>query len=459
LNKVASVLKELDRRDVGQVGRELHDFAAELYPICRSITGDGIRRTLAMIQERIPLRILEVPTGTPIFDWTVPKEWNIRDAYIKVPSGKRVVDFQRCNLHVMNYSTPVHATMPLSEIKPHLFTIPEHPDWIPYRTSYYKEDWGFCLSHNQMLALKEGEYEVCIDSTLEQGHLTYGELYLAGESSDEVLISCHACHPSLANDNLSGLAVATLLAQLLSDRNLRYSYRFLFIPGTIGAITWLARNRETVDRIRHGLVLTCIGDAGGFHYKKSRRGNAEVDRAVACVLSHSGESHEILEFSPYGYDERQYCSPGFNLPVGCLMRSVWGSFPEYHTSADNLDFIQPLQLAGSLRACAAILDVLENNRRYCNRSPYCEPQLGRRNLYRSTGGDTIGGEIHARLWVLNLSDGEHSLLDIAERSGLPFSAISEAADLLRECGLLSILPATGAEGRPGGKIDVKTGGL
>ncbi len=262
----------------------------------------------------------------------------------RTPDGKRVVDFQQCNLHVMNYSVPVHATMPLSELKPHLFTIPEHPDWIPYRTSYYKEDWGFCLSHNQMLALEDGEYEVCIDSTLEDGHLTYGECYLAGRSSDEVLISCHACHPSLANDNLSGLTVATFLAQFLSGRDLRYSYRFLFIPGTIGAITWLARNRETAGRIRHGLVLTCIGDAGGFHYKKSRRGNAEIDRAAAHVLRHSGESAEILEFSPYGYDERQYCSPGFNLPVGCLMRSVWGSFPEYHTSADNLDFIRPLQL-------------------------------------------------------------------------------------------------------------------
>lgn len=392
-----------------------------------------------MIQDRIPLRIHEVPTGTPVFDWEVPKEWNIRDAYIKAPGGKRVVDFQQCNLYVMNYSTPVHATLPLDEIRPHLFTIPEHPGWIPYRTSYYKEDWGFCLSHNQMLELEIGDYEVCIDSTLEDGHLTYGECYLAGRSSDEVLISCHACHPSLANDNLSGLAVATLLAQHLSGRDLRYSYRFLFIPGTIGAITWLAQNRETIGRIRHGLVLTCIGDPGGFHYKKSRRGNAEIDRAVACVLRDCGESSEILDFSPYGYDERQYCSPGFNLPVGCLMRSVWGTFPEYHTSADNLDFIQPASLAGSLHACVAIVDVLENNRRYVNQNPYCEPQLGKRNLYGSTGGESIGKEINARLWVLNLSDGEHSLLDIAERSDIPFSAISEAAKLLSQAGLLSPL--------------------
>lgn len=433
------LLKEFDQKHSTGVGQDLHRFATELYPICRSITGEGIRQTLALIQARIPLRTTDVPTGTQVFDWTVPKEWNIRDAFIKGPDEKRVVDFRQHSLHVMNYSTPVRATLPLTELKPHLFTIPEHPDWIPYRTSYYQENWGFCLSHNQMLALKDGNYEVCIDSTLEAGRLTYGEFYLPGRSKEEVLISCHACHPSLANDNLSGLTVATFLAQFLSGRDLRYSYRFLFIPGTIGAITWLAQNRETAGRIRHGLVLTCIGDAGGFHYKKSRRGNAEIDRAAAHILRYSGEPAEILEFSPDGYDERQYCSPGFNLAVGCLMRSVWGKFPEYHSSADNLDFIRPQQLARSLRVCAGILDVLEDNRQYRNLSPFCEPQLGRRNLYRPVGGNAPGQEISARLWVLNLSDGEHSLLDIAERSGLPFSTISDAAELLSQNGLLDVV--------------------
>ncbi|HZR63543.1 MAG TPA: DUF4910 domain-containing protein [Terriglobales bacterium] len=434
------LLKELDETRLSEIGQELHGFASELYPICRSITGDGIRRTLALIQQRIPLEIHHVPTGTAVFDWTVPQEWNIRDAFIKGPDGRKIIDLQQSTLHVLNYSTPVSATMPLDELRPHLFTLPEHPDWIPYRTSYYQKNWGFCLSHNQLLALQEGTYEVCIDSSLEDGQLSYGECYFPGRSSDEVLISCHACHPSLANDNLSGLSVATFLADLLSGKEHRYSYRFLFIPGTIGAITWLARNRDTAVRIRHGLVLTCIGDTGGFHYKKSRRGNAEIDRAVSHVLRHCGEPYEILDFSPYGYDERQYCSPGFNLPVGCLMRSVWGSFPEYHTSADNLDFIRPHKLAGSLRLCAGIFDVLENDRRDCSLNPYCEPQLGRRNLYRSTGGDAIGTEISARLWVLNLSDGEHSLIDIAERSGIPFGAICDAADLLRENGLLSDAP-------------------
>lgn len=433
------LLTDFDQTDRGALGQELHDFARELYPICRSITGDGLRHTLAMIQNRIPLQITEVPSRTLVYDWNVPREWNIRDAFIKSADGERVVDFKKCNLHVMNYSIPVHAKMSLEELRPHLFSIPEKPDWIPYRTSYYKEDWGFCLSHRQLLALKDGEYEVCIDSTLQNGSMTLGECYLPGRTSDEVLISCHACHPSLANDNLSGLAVATHLAQFLAGRELRYSYRFVFIPGTIGAITWLARNQVAAERIRHGLVLTCIGDKGSFHYKKSRRGKAEIDRAVMHVLSHQTHSPEFLEFSPYGYDERQYCSPGFNLPVGCLMRSVWGTFPEYHTSADNLEFIRPAQLAESLRVCTAVCDVLESNRRYRNLNPYCEPQLGKRGLYRPTGGGFIEEELNARLWVLNLSDGQHSLLDISERSRIAFPMIRDAADLLHENGLLSVV--------------------
>ena len=436
-NEMIDLQKAVGQYGSQQVGEELHALARELYPICRSITGDGIRRTLDIIGERIPIRKFDVPTGTRVFDWVVPKEWNIRDAYVKSADGTRIIDFRKSNLHILNYSTPVRATMPLRELEPHLFTIPDRPEWIPYRTSYYKEDWGFCLSHNQKLGMKEGQYEVCIDSTLESGNLTYGECYLPGKTRDEVLISCHACHPSLANDNLSGLCVATFLAKFVAVREHRYSYRFLFIPGTIGAITWLAQNRETVCNVQHGLVLTCIGDSGEFHYKKSRRGDAEIDRASMHVLKQHSKASEILEFSPYGYDERQYCSPGFNLPVGCLMRSVWGTFPEYHTSADNLDFVRPRNLAESLLVCASIVDVLEHNARYRNLSPYCEPQLGPRNLYRSTGGDKPGDEINARLWVLNLSDGEHSLLDIAERSGLAFAAISEAAELLKEAGLLA----------------------
>jgi aminopeptidase-like protein len=434
------LLDEIDKKEPAAIGAALCKFASELFPICRSITGEGLRQTLQAIGHRIPLEVSEVATGTAVFDWTVPREWNIREAFIQAPDGRRVIDFRTNNLHVLNYSVPVRATLPLAELKPHLFTLPDHPDWIPYRTSYYQENWGFCLTHRQMTAMEEGNYEVCIDSSLRSGHLSYAECVVRGRSTDEVLISAHACHPSLANDNLSGIVVATFLAELLSTCEPHYSYRFLFAPGTIGAITWLARNPEAAARVRHGLVLTGIGDAGNFHYKKSRRGNAEIDRAAAHVLSHLAKGAELLDFSPYGYDERQFCSPGFNLPVGCLMRSVWGTFPEYHTSADNLSFIQPEQLADSLRVCSGVIDVLENNRTYKNLNPYCEPQLGKRDLYRSTGGASISQEIHARLWVLNFSDGQHSLLDIAERSGLAFPDILNAAVLLREAGLLEEVP-------------------
>jgi aminopeptidase-like protein len=437
---VTSLLEELQHLDDAELGGVLHEFAAALYPVCRSITGDGVRQTLGRIRERVPLEIVEVPSGTPVLDWTVPKEWNIRDAYVRDSSGRRVVDFQQHNLHVVSYSTPVHATLSLEELRPHLFSVPEKPDWIPYRTSYYREDWGFCLTHRQLESLLPDMYEVCIDSTLEPGHLTFGECLLPGASAEEVLISCHVCHPSLANDNLSGIAVATGLAERLRGMPHRYTYRFLFVPGTIGAITWLALHRDAVSRIRHGLVLTCVGDSGPFHYKKSRQGNAAVDRAAAHVLRHLSNGFEILEFSPYGYDERQYCSPGFNLPAGCLMRSVWGSFPEYHTSADNLDFLQPSALGESLRVCAGILDVLEANLTYRNLEPYGEPQLGKRNLYRPTGGTAPGPETLATLWVLNLSDGATPLLDIAERSGLPFPEVSRAAARLLEAGLLAPAP-------------------
>lgn len=410
---------------------------AELFPICRSITGDGLRETLRLLQREIPLELREVPTGTQVFDWTVPKEWNIRDAYVKNLKGERVIDFQKSNLHVVNYSVPVRRRMRLAELKEHLFTLPKHPDWIPYRTSYYKESWGFCLSENRLAGMKDEEYEVCIDATLEDGNLTYGEYFLAGETRDEVLISCHACHPSLCNDNLSGMALAVSLAKRMKAPPRRYSYRFLFIPGTIGAITWLAKNEERLANIKHGLVLTGVGDGGALHYKKSRKGMAEIDRAAAHVLKHSGQRHEILEFSPYGYDERQYCSPGINLSVGRLSRTPHGTFPEYHTSADNLEFVHADKLGEALAASLEILSVLENNRTFVNLNPKCEPQLGKRGLYRMVGGPADAGVSEmAMLWVLNQADGENSLLDIAERAGLRFDAIRKASEALRENHLL-----------------------
>lgn len=411
-----------------------------LYPICRSITGNGVRQTLSILQEFIPLTVHEVPTGTQVLDWTVPREWNITDAYIKNGRGERVVDFQQCNLHVLNYSVPVRGRMSLEELKPHLFSDPSHPDWIPYRTSYYNENWGFCLRHNDLLALADEEYEVCIESSLEPGHLTYGEYFIPGEREDEILISCHICHPSLCNDNLSGIAVATYLAKSLSELQNRYSYRFLFIPGTIGSITWLARNEANTERIKHGLVLTCVGDAGNSTYKKTRDGNTEIDRAMLHVLQHSGADYRVLDFYPYGYDERQYSSPGFNLPVGVLMRSQHGTFPQYHTSADNLDFVQPECLADSFMKCLSAFYILEQNRTYLNLHPKGEPQLGRRGIYKAISGQqSVGFDQMALLWMLNLSDGQHSLLDIAERANLPFDQLAYAAQVLEAHELLKIV--------------------
>jgi aminopeptidase-like protein len=423
--------------ELADVGDSMYGLIRQLYPICRSITGNGVRETLRQVGEHIPLKVHEVSTGTRVFDWTVPKEWNIRDAYVKNSDGHKVVDFKQSNLHVLNYSTPIRRRMSLTELREHLYTLPDHPDWIPYKTSYYQERWGFCLSHNQFNGLKEGLYEVVIDSSLAVGHLTYGEYFLQGESPDEVLISCHICHPSLCNDNLSGIALSTFLAKCLNARPLRYSYRFIFIPGTIGAITWLALNERAVGRIKHGLVVANVGDSGKMHYKKSRCGNAEIDRATMHVLQHSGSPYEVIEFSPYGYDERQFCSPGIDLSVGSLTRTPYGTYPEYHTSADDLSVVQPKHLADSLKTYLSVMSVLEENKNYVNQNPKCEPQLGKRGLYRTMGGNVESKEAElAMLWVLNLSDGLHSLLDIADRSKLSFSAVSAAARAIERAGLI-----------------------
>jgi aminopeptidase-like protein len=414
----------------------MHHLIADLYPICRSITGEGVRKTLHIIGGLIPLEVHEVPTGTQVLDWTIPKEWRIRDAHVKNGKGERVVDFRQSNLHVMSYSVPVHARMSLAKLKSHVYTLPDRPEWIPYRTSYYAETWAFCMSHRALGELPEGEYEVVIDSTLHDGYLTYGESYLRGTSDSEVLISCHICHPSLCNDNLSGIALTTYLARELATRSLRYSYRFLFIPGTIGAITWLALNQPTVSRVRHGLVVACVGDAGKMTYKRSRQGSADIDRAVVQVLKESGDPYEVVDFTPYGYDERQYCSPGFDLPVGSLSRTPYSRYPEYHTSADDLAFVHPECLADSLQKYLSVVDVLENDRRYRNTNPKGEPQLGKRGIYPTVGGGDAATEQLAMLWVLNLSDGRHSLLDVAERSGLPFARVRAAAESLARHSLL-----------------------
>jgi aminopeptidase-like protein len=418
-------------------GRELYDRVVELYPICRSITGEGVRQTLSILARELPLTVHEVPTGTAVFDWVVPEEWNIRDAWIRNTRGERVVDFRDSNLHVVSYSVPVRERVSRDELLRRVATLPEHEDWIPYRTTYYERRWGFCMQHRKLQELTDEYYDVCIDASLQPGHLTYGEYFIPGERSDEVLFSCHVCHPSLCNDNLSGVTLAASLARHLAGMRLRYSYRFLFIPGTIGSIAWLAANEEGAGRIRHGLVLACVGRDGAFTYKKSRRGNAEIDRVAEHVLRHSGEPFDVRQFSPYGYDERQFCSPGFNLPVGCLSRVPHGEFPEYHTSADNLDLVTPHALSGSFDRCLAIVNVLEHNATYVNLNPKCEPQLGKRGLYRAVGGPDATTSQLALLWVLNLSDGDHTLLDIAERADMPFGQIQAAASLLERAELVA----------------------
>jgi len=432
-----SMHKNTEALDLDDIGEQMYGVINDLYPICRSITGDGVRSTLERIRKIIPLTVHEVPSGTAVFDWVVPLEWNIKDAYIITPTGEKIAEFRKNNLHVLNYSIPVRKKVNLDELKQHLFSLPAHPDWIPYRTSYYNENWGFCVKHNQLQSLPDGEYEVFIDSTLADGHLTYGEYVIQGETNEEILVSCHVCHPSLCNDNLSGIALSSHLADYLSKQRLRYTYRFLFIPGTIGSITWLSLNEGKAGNIKHGLVVTCVGDGGAFSYKKSRRESAEIDRAVLHVLRNTGEDFREIDFYPYGYDERQYCSPGFNLAVGSLSRSSHGQYPEYHTSADNLELVKPQYLKESFETFVDVFDVLENNRAYVNLNPKCEPQLGKRGLYSSVGAPE-GQKIKemALLWVLNLSDGGYNLLDIAERSGESFRDIQNAARALLDCELL-----------------------
>lgn len=419
-----------------EAGQRMHALAARLYPICRSITGDGVRESLSILQEQIPVRITEVPTGREVFDWVVPPEWNITEAWIKDPYGNTVVDFKNHNLHVVNYSVSVHRKMSLQELQNHIFTLPDHPDWIPYRTSYYQPNWGFCVRHSEFEKWVEGPYEVCIQSSHTQGSLTYGEVYLPGQTEDEILFSTHICHPSLANDNLSGIGLMAELCQRMQAMEQRhYSYRFVFVPGTIGSICWLADHQEHLQKIVGGLVVSLVGNESPFHYKQTKVGNSLIDRTVRRVLA--GRPHVLLDFSPYGYDERQYNSPGIDLQMGNLTRSTFGSYPEYHTSADDLSLITPEALSGSLALYEDIVQDLESNTRYLNLQPYGEPQLGKRGLYQAIGGDSDKSDIQlAMLWILSLSDRQHGLIDIQEQSGLDMTLIQRALQLLLEHDLI-----------------------
>jgi aminopeptidase-like protein len=419
----------------------MHAFVRALLPMHRCLTGDGLRATLHEIAEHVPLAIREVPTGTRVLDWTIPEEWAVYEARLVAPDGTRVVDLHRDGpLSVVQYSRPADLRAPLRELLPNLHTAPGRPVAIPYRTAYWDDSWGLCLPHGRLVALRQqygldAEFEVVIESRLFDGALTYGECVLPGESTQEILFTAHACHPAQANDNCSGLAVATWLARDLMGRHRRrYTYRFLFAPATLGAIAWLAANRP--DRVAAGVVLANLGDDKGLVYKRSRAGTlgepALADRAVGAALAGRVEERP---FEPTGHDERQFCSPGFDLPVGRLTRSPEGEFAQYHTADDNLDVVTPAALAGSLGALREIIDVLENDRRYRSLAPHGEPQLGRRGLLEGASD----ADRAAMLWVLNLADGRHSLLDTAERAGLPFRAVHNAADRLLHAGLLEPL--------------------
>jgi len=432
--------------DTGRAAR-MRSTMEVLYPICRSITGDGVRETLDVIGEALPgLERRTVASGTAAYDWTVNDEWNVRDAWIADPTGRRVVDFREHNLHLVSYSVPVRARMSLEELRPHLHTLPEHPDWIPYRTTYYSRTWGFCLTQRQLEAMGEGPFDVVVDTTLEPGELTYGELAIPGETDDEVLFTTHVCHPSIANDNLSGIVVAIELARALAALpRRRFSYRFVFAPGTIGSITWLSRNRRLLDHIRHGLVLTGLGGSGSLVYKRTRRGDRTIDRAATHVVTRRGG--EVRDYSPYGYDERQFNAIGFDLPVGRLSRTPHGEYPEYHTSADDLGFVRDEELLEAYAALLQVVEVLEHDAAYVNLSPHGEPQLGKRGLYPTTGGKSASDAVMAMLWTLGYSDGRATLLDIADRADLDFAQVCRAAADLTRAGLLER-----ARGVPGSSV-------
>lgn len=428
------------------LGTEMLGWMRDLFPLHRAQTGVGVRKTLRYLQHHLPLEIHEVASGTTVFDWTIPEEWHIRDAFIADSKGQRIVDYRQCNLHVASNSQPVCQQLSYAELEPHLHWLTEPPslDTVPYRTMFFRQEWGFCVSQRMLDRLKTDpaeKFTVVIDATFSPGSLSYGEAILPGQSRETILLYAHCCHPSLANDNLSGIVVATMLGKQLVKRAkqqpLRRTYRIVFAPATIGAITWLAANQADLPQVYAGLILTLLGSSGPFIYKKSRRGATVIDRAIEVLWRELDNQGRTIPFAPWGYDERQFGAPGFDLPVGCLMRTTPSEFSEYHTSADNLEKIQAQTLQETLKTLQQLLTILESNDLPVNQSPFGEPRLGPRGLYRPYGADdSLGRFQEAVLWILNLADGDHDLLDICQQGQLPWKLVSLAAEALRQQGLI-----------------------
>lgn len=419
-------------------GPSMHRLIARLFPICRSISGDGVRETLRILQEHIPLTMLEVPSGTKVFDWIVPREWNIRDAFVLDPRGKKIIDFNKNNLHVLGYSVPVARSISLPELQKHLYSLPDQPDAIPWVTSVYEERWGFCIAHNQRLNLEEGTYQVFIDSELKAGSLTYGELIIPGVSEKEVFISTYICHPSMANNELSGPVVATMLAKWLASELRRFTYRIIFIPETIGSVIYLSRNLEPMKKnIVAGFNLTCVGDERAYSYLPSRNGTTLADKVALNILRFKHPGFKAYSFLERGSDERQYCSPGIDLPVVSLMRTKYREFPEYHTSLDNLELVTPSGLEGSFALHKDCIELLERNRVY-KINCLAEPQLGRRGLYPTIATKDSYRQVVDMLNFIAYADGSNDLIDISNIVKVPVQNLYPivdkliAADLLEE---------------------------
>ena len=418
----------------------LEEYFDRLWPLPRSITGNGFRQSLDILSEIIPFERHRFPTDTVVFDWTVPKEWVAREAYFIDPAGKRRCDFAENNLHLLNYSTPFNGNVTLDELKKHLFSLPDLPEAIPYLTSYYEERWGFCISHDELTSLPEGDYQVVIDTEFIDGHLEIGEAVLEGEEPSEILFSTYLCHPSLANNELSGpLVAAFLYERLQSLPRRRHTCRFVVVPETIGTIAFLSlRGEHLLDKMAAGFQITCVGDGGSLTYKSSRRGDTLADRAAKLALA-SRADVRWRSFNPaIGSDERQYCSPGFDLPMGSLMRTMYTEYPQYHCSLDNKDIIDFGAMAETIDAYVDLFEIIEANRTWKNTVMFGEPQLSKRNLFRSLGSQIHSEERdNAIWWLLNLADGKHDLIDIAEKSGLDWRLLAEVAEMLNKSELLA----------------------